>query len=459
MKKMKKVMKVIITGCLIGAMATSLMGCNAKALVSKDTKVDVVMWNCQSSRFPNLSGQNMIRDAALAFTSKEGINVNIIVIDAPTQEAFFTKRNALMLQDDGPEILMFSTSYADEVLQIEGLADSLLPVDQYLENSDDVLKGLITKNAVAVANLAIASPVNNAVGDVYLPSYTSCIVKNEMLKTAMLKWAKESKVPFNLVDLMAYEGLFSTNLLSVTVQKVTVDKDQTLQSIKEAAEFTKVMPNKKILTKEEGVKYLIFQDKAAIKDEFSEYASNSNSRILKLNTANSINAMNSISLGQHSTKYETPVIVEDAIDFRAIGLSIVDNDSDAIEGAKAFANYLLTPEFQSKMPTLASDTGAMNGSVLKSVNQMQLEQARKEEVLANGKPIPEGMLILKESLIKALDTPDALRTMAYSSASEKFSQQFSKWVAEYVYGVHTDDAYFLEQMKQLEEDLNLMLNE
>lgn len=459
MKKMKKVMKIIITGCLIGVMATSLMGCSVKALVSKDTKVDVVMWNCSDSRFPKLTGQHMIRDAALAFTSKEGIQVNIIVIDAPTQEAFFTKRNALLLQDDGPEILMFNTLSPDEMLQIEGLADSLLPVNQYLENSDDVLKGLITENAVAVADLAIASPVNKAVGDVYLPSYTSSIVKKEALKIAMLKWAKESKVSFNVCDLMGYQSIFAKNLLSVTVQKVTIDKEQTLQVIKDTAEFAKAMPNERQLTAEEGVNFLTSMDREVLESEIKAFVSNSHLRIMQLNTTNRVNAMNAISLGRHSTKYETPVIVEDAVDFSAIGLSIVDNGSDAMDGAKKFANYLLAPEFQLNMPTLASDTGAVNGSVLKSVNQTQLDQARKQEVLANDKPISEEVLTLKESLIKALDSPNALNSMAFTSLNAKFGESFNKWLAEYIYEVHTDDAYFLEQMKQLEEDLNLMLNE
>lgn len=459
MKTLKRVMKIAVAGCLAVMLTVSATGCSGKANLGGKEKIDVVMWNCLDDYEKDQSGNSMLRYGANKFSLDEGVDVNLIVIDANTYEEFNTKRNALFLLEDKPEIIMFHSSEENSVVDLEDQGEALMPLDDYLKNKDDVLKGFYSDRLVSVAVLVLASASVNTIGDTYIPSYKNLLVSTADYKRGWMKWAKESGTPFNLLDLESYMYPGVIEFCAYKDNKVTLDATKMLEAIKLTSDFIHAMPTEQKIEGEAGAQYLSFKDQTLIQRDFDLIRAATNQRfsvrILSLN----INAMDAIEVGQSITKTETPVVVEGALEIRYMGLALVAEESTEQANAIKFANYLLSPEFQASMPSAISAKGTMNGSVLRSVNDQQIKQAENEDVLANGKPIPKRVLDLKRKLLAQFDMPGVLLTKSMMTSTIKLYEAYHRLVAEYACGMHTDDAYFVEQIKQLEDDVNLMLNE
>ena len=72
-------------------------------------KIDVILWNTNGDKFPEASGVDLMTFAAKEYKNKTGIKVNLISIEADTQEDYFTKRIEVLLSKDQPEMILFNT--------------------------------------------------------------------------------------------------------------------------------------------------------------------------------------------------------------------------------------------------------------------------------------------------------------------------------------------------------------
>lgn len=457
MKNMKnRKIKSYIVAILILAILLSFTACSSGSVtgLANEKKIDVILWNTNGDKFPAASGAELMQYAAKQFESQTDISVNLISIEANNQEDFFKKRIEVMLSKDQPEMILFNTRYQDELLVIESMKNELVPMDEIIENSTDVFEGMKGEHYSAIAVLVYGNVMNNELVSAFGYDPSAVFMTSEDVEDLYLRWAETEGAELNLFDYNIFSRLGLTSKVSIEDNKVSLDHDQIIKKIEKNKTFITSLPERN-LSKEDVVGFSKGQNKVLYSKERDALLATAHMRPVNFLTSVSFNAFDMNDFSSNINTSASGFAMGDYSQMSSIGFGILDNQSKDQEHAMAFANFLLSPEFQTDMQNFTTKSPKMSGSVLKSVNAKQAEVAQT----ATDKPIQESVIDAHSRMSDQLNKPSAIHFSASSNISIVALEEIVRISTEHIWGETKSNDALITELKKLESSLNLMINE
>ena len=444
---------------LIFIMLISTTGCfNGSFMGSKEGKeIDVILWNTKGDRFPMASGVYLMNYARKEFEKKTGNKVNLISISAYTQEEYFEKRLEVINSDNPPEMILFNTIYTDELLTIESMKDELLHIDGIIENANDVFDGMKGDQYTAFATMVFGKKVNNEVATRLGYEPSTAYMTPEEIEALTLKWTEADGAALNLLDYEIFSKLGLTDMIQIKAGEVKLDQMAIINKLKRNETYVKSLPVRSISMDDINGIYSR-ENKELFDTERNDYFSNEGLRPINHSTGISFNAFDMVDFSNHISDEASGIVMDGYSNTMSVGFGILDNQSEEQEVAIKFANFLLSQDFQTDMQTITEESPRMSGSILKSVNEKEIELARTHKLLQNGNPIPEAVIEAHERLVEHFNQPGYLQSSAKSSVVNMATEEIFSLSIEQTWGVAKTDEELRAELSSLEERLNLMIN-
>lgn len=458
MKNLK--FKNYIVTILILTMLVSLTACSNGSVmkVSDKKKIDVILWNTNGDKSPAASGVELMQFAAEQFETETEIAVNLITIEANNQEDYFKKRIDVLLSKDQPEMVLFNTRYQDELLVIESMKNELLAIDDIIENSSDVFDGMKGSHYSAIATLVYGNVMNNALVSEFGYDPSTVFMTAEDVEALYLKWAETEGAELNLFDYRIFSELGLASMLHFEDQLVRLDHALIVEKIMKNSAFVAALP-KRNLSIEEVDAFYSGSSKEIYNTDRDALLSTAHLRPVNFLTKVSFNAFDMKEFSGNINNTASGFAIGDYSLTSSIGFGVLDNQSKEQAHAIAFANFLLSQKFQMEMQSYSVKSPKMSGSILKSINTKDVELARTQELLQNGKPIEESVIEAHTLMVDRLNQPGAIHFSAVSSISRVAVEEIVRLSTEQIWGEPKSDEVLITELKKLEERLNLMVNE
>lgn len=418
-------------------------------------KIDVILWNTNGDKFPEASGVDLMTFAAKEYKNKTGIKVNLISIEADTQEDYFTKRIEVLLSKDQPEMILFNTRNQDELQVIEAMKNDLLHIDGMIENNGDVFDGMKSEQYCAFATLVYGNVMNNTVVSELGDEPNVGFMSAEDVESIYLKWAETKDAELNLFDYRIFSGLGLSSMVHFEDEKVMLEQDAIINKIKLNEAFVKALPERNLSSGDVN-DFLAGVNKELYSKERDAMISTARLKPVNFLTKVAFNAFDMQDFSSNINDVQSGFVIGDYSFTASVGFGILDNQSKEQANAIDFANFLLSQEFQTDMQTYTSKSPKMSGSVLKTVNEKGVELARSQEMLSNGKPIQDSVTQAHELISERFNQPGALHFSAISNISTVAYEEIIKLSTEQIWGEAKTDVELRNALDRLEEQLNHM---
>lgn len=456
----KIILKQFIIVVLFFTFLVSFTACSSASVIEGTGKksFDVILWNTNGDRFPAASGVDLIKFAAEKFKTETGIEVNLITIEANNQEDYFKKRIDVMLSKDQPEMILFSTQNQDELMVIESMKNELLPIDDFIENSNDILDGMKGSHYNAIATLVYGNVMNNALVSEFGYDTNTLFMSAEDAEALYLKWAETEGSELNLFDYRIFSELGTARMIHFEDQLVRLEHELIVEKIKKTGKFVAALP-KRNLSKEDVNAFYTGSSKQIYNIDRDALLSTAHLRPVNFLTRVAFNAFDMKEFSANINETASGFVISDYSLVSTIGFGILDNQSKEQAHAIAFANFLLSQKFQMEMQSYTAKSPKMSGSILKSVNSEYVELARNQEMLQSGEPIDESVIEAYNLMVNRFNQPGAIHIGAVSSISRVAMEEILGLSIEQIWGEPKSDEVLLAELKKLEERLNLMVNE
>ena len=444
-------LKRILAGVCILTVLVGTTACSneSSSKASNGEKIDVVLWNTNGDRAPAATGVYLMEYAAEMFEDKTGVEVNLISIEANTQEDYFKKRVEILLSEDQPEMILFNTRYPDELQVIESMQDELLPVEGNVDNIDDVFEGMKGETYSAIAILSYGNMMNRDLATQLGQDSSVAFMTTEAVEDLYMKWTQTSEAKLNVFDYSLFSELGLTNMIRIEADKAHLETSEIVKKIKRNAAFIAALPSRQ-LEKKDILEFNTNKNSELYTQERDEFMANGYLRPVNYLTKVSFNTFDILDFSSQVSEYESGFAMADYSMTTAIGFGILDNQSKEQSGAVAFANYLLSPEFQLSLGDYSKESPKISGSVLMSIQADQM---------LNGKPVSPAIIEAHEKLREQFNQPGAIQHAAISSASIFAIEEILKLSTEYIWGETMTDEALEEALVKLEAQLNLMVKE
>ena len=443
--------------CLVSVLVSTVACSNAlKGSDAPKEKIDVVMWNTYGDRFPAASGFTLMEHVAKTYEEKTGVEVNLINVNANSQDAYFEAREELLSSDDQPEMLLFNTRCADELHQMEIMKDALLPLEGVIENYDDVFDGMKSERYSALSVLAYGNMMNRTLVDSFGQNSSVAFLSTQEVEELFMKWADTSVATMNIFDYELFLQLGFSNLFYLTNDTLQFDQQAMIEKVKKCKAFIETLP-KRELTKDEILNFNTDTSSELFVSEAEEYAAIADQRPVNYLTQAAFNAFDLLDFSKQIDEKESGFIISDYSLSVAVGFGILNNGSEEQAKAVDFANYLLSSEFQRTLKDYSTERLKMSGTVLKSVQEEQYQMTQDNSLTFNGKPIPESVIHAHKQLMNQYNQPLALQHMALSSQSEYIGNKLMEITAEYIWGDQMTEESLKTTLEQLEVEVQAMV--
>lgn len=439
---------------IILVLTVGLMGCSKLTApkVEVEKKIDVILWNSNGDRFPAASGLDLMKYAAVLFEVETDVNVNLISIEASNQEDYFNKRAELLLSKDKPEMILFNTRYQDELLVMESMKHEMLPLNEFVPNTLDILAGLRGEHYSAISVLVYGNIMNNEMVRSFGHDSKDLFMSSEVVEELYMKWAETEPAVLNLYDFNIFSGLGLSRMMQIEDNQVRLDYDLILDKIIRNKAFVASLPNRD-LSLEDVMAFRSGSDKNLIGREREAFLATAHLRPVNFLTSDSFNAFDLSEFYENVNSVSSGFAMGDYSQVMTIGFGVLDNQSEAQDHAISFAKFLLSPEFQRVMQSYSSQSPKMTGSVLKSVN----EEQRSVVLSTNQNEGLSDVIVAHNMMIEHLDTPGAIRFSAQSNISREAFDEITRIAMAHIWGETKTDSEILEALNKLEEKLNLMI--
>lgn len=443
--KTRKLKSFFVTSFILTILISFTACSNGSIMeVANPPKIDVVLWNTYGDNFPSASGVDLVQYAANQFENKTGIAVNLISIEANTQEQ--------------PEMLLFNTHNQDELQVIESMKNELLQISDFIDNSDDVFDGMHGDHYSAFAILVYGNVLNNALLDEYGIDNGIAFMSAKDVENLYMRWAETDSAELNVFDYLKFSELGLTSMLQIEEEKISLDHDQIIMKIMRNESFVQNFPERK-LSKDDVIDIYTGKNKVLYDKERDALLSMAHLRPVNFLTKEAFNAIDLIDFSRRNSTDESGFVMSDYSLSTFVGFGILDNQSKEQEHAIAFANYLLSPEFQMEMQSYTTKTPKMSGTVLKSVAVNNADLARSKELLDDGKPIRESVIEAYDIMTEHFNQPGAMHFSSVSSISRVAFDEIIRLSTEYIWGDFKSEDELRADLIKLEDRLNLMINE
>ncbi len=420
-------------------------------------KLDVILWNTNGDKFPEASGVSLVVYAAKEFESKTGIKVNLVPISAENQKEYFEKRSAVLSSKDQPEMILFSTRNLDELLEVESMKNDLLHIDGIIENVNDVYEGMKGEHYCAFATLVYGNLLNNALVSELGYDANAAFMTAEEVETLYLNWAKTEGAELNLFDYRNFSELGMSSMMHISSEEVSLDKNEILDKIKRNQAFVETLPERS-LSEMDVIEFYSGKNKAFYNQERDTMTATVRFKPVNFLTKVSFNAFDLMDFSSNISTVASGVAIGDYSLTASVGFGILDNQSSEQTDAIAFANFLLSDEFQKNMQGYTKKSPKMSGSVLRSVNANNSELAHSQSLLQNGKPIQKAVITAHDLMANGFDQQGAMTLSAISSISIVTFEELYNLSTLQIWGVAKTDEELLDQLDRLEDRLNQMIS-
>jgi len=451
----KRIWKQVMTLLLITTVLTSFTACSTESALgaSASQQVDVILWNTQGDSFPELSGMELMEHAAKTFKDQSKITVNLITIEASNQEEFFIKREELLASTTKPTVVLFSTIKEDELKVIEGLKENFLPLSEVLGDTSDVFDGLRGDHYSALALMVYGRILNNTLIDELGFDGTWVVLEDDIVDAIYLEWAKQADGELNLMDyhLLMHTGL--AKLVARDGEKVRFNHDGIIDKIGNMQDFVEAFP-KRDLDKEDVVDLMLYQRNKFSLDELGNYFSISHKSPIASRSRVFYNAFELRAFSKRINTTASGAVVGFENVTHVIGFGVLDNSSKDQEQALAFAQFLLSREYQDSILAYSSKSPSMSSSVLKSVHAYQLDLARSKALKADNEPIDERVIEAYTKMGTWFNEPGMLYSISSSTDLTTVKEALIRIVAEQIWGTALSEEELRVKLQDLENQLN-----
>lgn len=425
--------------------------------LNSEKKIDVILWNEKGLKYYSEKASYLMREAATQFENKTGTKVNLISIDADTQDEYFEKRLEYLNSEDQPEMILFSTFKKNDLLVMDSMKNELLHTEDYVENINDVFEGMKEDRYCAIATIEVSPVLMNKGIDKIGYEPNGVVMKSEEVDALFLKWAEVTGGVFNLFDYLNISKLGLGSTIQIKDKEVKLDQEAIISKIRRNEAFVKSYP-KRNLSVDDVKGVFSGENEERFNNELDLSLKVEFSKPVNFITHMAFNAFDMLDFSNRMNEVFSGFWISDDNFTEAIGFGILDNQSKEQADAIDFANFLLSHEFQMKLRTYTSISPRVSGPVLKSIVKNEIESARSQELLQNGQPIKNSIIEVQEILSERYDQPGYLQSSAKSSVVNMATEEIFNLSNEQIWGVAKTDEELRAELSGLEERLNLMIN-